>query len=30
LSRAWQARTEFNFLGDRTSILINLVYRIDI
>ena len=30
LSRAWQVRSEFNFLGDRTSILVNLVYRIDI
>ncbi len=30
LSRQWQFRTEFNFLGDRTSILTNLVYRIDL
>jgi len=30
LSRHWQFRTEFNFLGDRTSILANLVFRIDI
>ncbi len=29
-SRRWQFRSELNFLGDRTSILCNLVYRIDI
>ena len=29
-SRQWQFRTEFNFLGDRTSILTNIVYRIDL
>ena len=29
-SRKWQFRSEFNFLGDRTSILANVVYRVDI
>jgi hypothetical protein len=29
-SRYWQFRSEVNFLGDRTSILVNLVYRLDI
>ena len=28
LSRRWQIRTEFNFLGDRRSMLLNLVYRL--
>lgn len=30
LSRRWQVRTEFNFLGDRRSMLLNLVYRLDL
>ncbi len=29
LSRNWQFRSEVNFLGSRTSILANLVYRFD-
>ena len=29
-NRNWQFRAEFNFLGARTSILANLVYRLDI